>query len=302
MKNKLFLSISLGLIMGSMVQAKSIPERPYVVGPELYEVHTDAQLFTTHLFVNGRLIKLSHSEDKGGYSNKAYLNAFLKPGDNEIKVVFDSPLLEKVRGTDKEIDFIRNMYAHVVINTGKLSTRAFSDSSYELDELIAAPHPNVNILKNVLLRRFKVKQLADEVSITHTINIPSKKAFEVQPQSCDVELDSFSGFTGKLLLNGVPFLDVTTNGHGQILTDESNLIVIGENTFESYVIDLLDNKPSSAKLEITCDLKSAIAAAGIAKEYQYYDYGTFMRSFDLPLVEIKFDKPGKYKTNFYYSE
>ena len=316
MKNNLLYSIAAGLFsIGNNAAAKTAAPRPYFVGPDLYQIHTDAHLFGTRVFVNGKQLKLSNADGNGsirnqnysvsgatGYPNKNYLNAYLKPGDNEIKVIFDAPLLEQVKGTEGEVAFIRDMYAHVVINTGELTDGSLGTKSYDLDEAIQAADNSTTILKDALLKRFTSEQLTEEVSVIYNITIDAKYAVQIGSEACDIEADGFSNLKGKLLLNGKIFLDITDYGSGTMLENIKELIVPGENHFEVDITSLEENKPSSAILKMDCDMGSIKDKVGLPVEYQSNSFGSFFNHIYIPIASIGFDKPGKYSTKFYYSE
>lgn len=287
------------------------PKRPYMVGPELYEVHTDANLFVTHVFVNGHKLKLSNAEGNGsvrtefygvsgptGYPNKAFLNAYLRPGDNEVKVVFDSPLLEEVRGTEAEKAFIQDMYAHVVINTGQLTKGSLGTKSYYLDQLIAAPDRTAEIIKNALLRRFTEDQLSREVSVTQTITVGPKNAVQVKPEDCDLDLSGFSNFRGMVLLNGAPVYEVDHFGSAQTLDRMKNLLKRGENIFEVKVTEVREGETALVKLLLECDVSRAIKESNLAEDHQSIQFGSFFNKVRYPLVKIDIQKPGTYSSSF----
>jgi len=301
--------------MGNATLAKTGEVRPYMIGPELYEIHTDAHLFATRVLVNGNEVKLGNALGNGsvttnhydvsgatGYPNKAYLNAFLQPGENEVKVIFDSPLLEQVKGTDGEGAFISDMYAHVIINTGQLTEGSLGTKSYFLDQMIESPDRSAHILKDTLLRRFSTDSLTKEVSVVHTFNIAPEHAVQVPIEECSIEVKDFSNYKGVLSLNGEPVYEITDYGSGTTLTDMKALLVPGENTLEVNVSSIKDDETLSAELQLECQLGSAIESAGLPEAYRRLEFGTFFNRVYRSLVKINFDKPGKYSSAFYYSD
>lgn len=324
MNKRIFLTTITGLLLlgilaaiGILFLGKKAPERPYIVGPELYQIHTDAKFFRTRIIVNGVELELSNADGNGssqtsdyrvsgatGYPNTMYLNGYLSPGDNEVKVIFESPLLEQVRGTEGETAFIRDMYAHVVINTGELTRGTLGVDSYVLDQLMDSPELDIDvaILKDVLFRRLTSEIVNNEVSVTHTINIAANKSVQVEADECSFELKSFSGYTGQVSINGTAFLNIKGNGSATILDSIDDLILPGDNAFEINATAIEEGRDITSELRMECDLDIATKEIGFPKKYKYYDFGSFFNNMYIPVATIEFDKPGIFSTTFYYSE
>ena len=303
--------------IGIIAQGKKTPERPYIVGPELYQIHTDAHFFRTRIIVNGVELELSNADGNGsswtsdynvsgatGYPNTMYLNGYLSPGDNEIKVIFESPLLEQVRGSEGEAAFVRDMYAHVVINTGELTQGTLGVESFVLDQLIDSLEPDndVAILKDVLFRRLTSEIVNNEISVTHTINIAAENSVQVEANDCTFDLKSFSGYTGQAFVNGTAFLDIKGNGNATILKSIDDLILPGENTFEINATAIEDGREITSELRMKCDLDAATKEIAFPEKFERYDFGSFFNRMYIPIAKVDFDKPGVYSITFNHSE
>lgn len=324
MNKRIFLTITAGLILlgvlaslGIIVQGKKAPERPYIVGPELYQIHTDAHFFRTRILVNGVELELNNADGNGsswtndynvsgamGYPNTMYLNGYLRPGDNEVKVIFESPLLDQVRGSEGEAAFIRDMYAHVVINTGELTRGTSGAKSFVLDQLMDSPEldADVEILKDVLFRRLTREIFNNEISVIHTINIAAEKTVQVAANDCSFELKSFSGYTGQASVNGTAFLDVKGNGSATNLESLDELILAGENTFEINATAIEEGSEVTSELRMECDLDVATKEIGFPKKYEHYNFGSFFNNMYISVAKVDFNKPGIFSITFNYSE
>lgn len=303
--------------MGIITQKKNTQDRPYIVGPKLYQIHTDAHFFRTRIIVNGIELELNNADGNGysqtaeysvngpmGYPNTMYLNGYLSPGDNEIKVIFESPLLEQVRDSEGEIAFIRDMYAHVVLNTGTLTTGTSGVKSYVLDQLMNSSELDVDvvILEDILFRRLTAEIVNNEVSVTHNIHIAAEQSVQVAANDCSFDLKSFSGYIGQASINGSPFLNIKGNGSATNLKSIDDLVLPGENTFEINATSIEEGKEISSELQMECELDSAIQKIGFPKKYEHYNFGSFFNKIYIPVAKVDFDKPGKYSVNFHYSE
>lgn len=299
---------------GNAVANNKLP-LPYFVGAELYEIHTDAHLFATRVLVNGQEIKLSNPTGNGsitngqysvsgatGYPNKAYLNAYLRPGDNEVKVIFDSPLYEEVKGTSGERAFISDMYAHVVINTGQLTEGSLGQKSYYLDKLIYSPNRSATLLVDNLLKRFTTEAINNEVSVTQTITISAENAVQVSKKDCEVDLMSFSDYKGELFLNGVKAYEKEHFNRGEFLVNLNERVVNGKNTLAVTVKELQNNEPTSIGLEQICDLTNVIEASNLPKEFKEYSFGHPFNKVTRNIVTLDVKKAGKHTANFQYGE
>lgn len=303
--------LSISSKQGNVAQKDITLKRPYFIGHELYELHTDANLFTTRVMVNGQEIKLSNAEGNGsitnnlysvtgatGYPNKTYLNGYLQPGENEVKIIFHSPLYDKIKGSRGEQAFVSDMYAHVVINSGQLTEGSLGTKSYYLDQFIASPNKDANLLKNTLLRRFSSDDINTEISVTHSITIPKKNAIQVSKDDCEVELIPFSNYKGKILLNGVVVYKKEHFNEGTFLANLDDQIVVGMNTLSVEVNALENDEATIIGLQQLYDLSRAIETSNLPLAFKGYGFGQTFNNAIRPLVNIAVDKPGNYSTSF----
>ncbi len=312
---KVLLSAVMGMmLLAGVVQAgETSKPLPSIVGPELYELYTDAHFFVTRVFVNGKALKLSNAEGNGstrrggysfsgpmGYKNKLVLNGHLKAGKNEIKVVFEpSSIYDAAKKQDAEKLIRQNMFAHALIVRGRLVKGSLGVESYDLDQLVALPERKIKVLKNQLIRRLSIKDLEKQVSVVYQLDLlPTDKVFQADFDSCSLARDGPTNITAMLLLNDSPIRKITDNT-GRLLSNVQKLMKPGANIFHLKVSSI--NKKvdrNYLKLYLECDLGSVIKKMGFPEEYSWVKFGDFFNKVFLPLVEIKFSRKGEYKADF----
>jgi len=299
--------------MTSIVKANNTThELPSMVGPDLYQLFTDAKLFITKVYVNDVERKLSNAEGGGsirnenyrfsgatGYANTILLNGFLRSGNNKIKVVFEpSDILDKAREEGLDEVVIRDMYAHMVVVRGQLTEQSSGVRSYELDQLIASSGPDVDVLTDKLLRRFTKEKLEDEVSIVFELEVPaSAKVIQTTMQQCEFKLNKSSNFSGTLMLNNTLIESIEDN-RSREEAGMRTLIRSGENTFELNITSI--NKEAEENyldVILSCSLRDIISG----DEFSFrrsMDFGDFFSDVHIPLVRFTFSEEGSYRRVF----
>ncbi|HED33117.1 MAG TPA: hypothetical protein ENJ08_02720 [Gammaproteobacteria bacterium] len=306
--------VLMGGVLSGAAQAGDAPlQLPSIVGPELYELYTDAQFFVTRVFVNGKALKPGNAEGNGsmrrrgysfsgpmGYNNKLVLNGYMKAGKNEIKVVFEpSSIYEDAKKQDAEKFIRQDMFAHALIVRGRLSKGSLGVESYDLDQLVASPERKVKVLKNQLIRRLSIKDLEKPVSVIYQLDLlPADKIFQADFDSCSLSKDGPTNITAMLSLNGTPIRKITGSS-GKLLSSVQKLMEPGANAF-LLKVDSIDRKVDKnyLKLSLECDLDSAIKKIGFPGGYSGVRFGDFFNKIYLPLVKFDFSKKGEYKAGF----
>lgn len=286
---------------------------PSIVGPNIYELYTDAKYFVTRVYVNGIERKLSNAEGNGmmsrhgysfsgpmGYKNKLLLNGYMKAGKNSVKIVFEpSSILDNARKQSAENIIIRDMYAHAVIVRGQLAEDSSGVESYDLDQLMLAPNSKAEVKKNKLLRRFTEDKLAQEVSVSYEFDLPADDmAIQSSHENCSLSIKASNNFTATLMLNDKPVKGIEDNvSHG--IENFSDAIKQGENTFKLNVSSI--NKAAEKNdlyLYLVCDMAQAIHEIGFAPEHERLDFGDFFKKVYVPLTTIEFTKKGEFSSSF----
>ncbi|VAW61334.1 hypothetical protein MNBD_GAMMA09-725 [hydrothermal vent metagenome] len=310
----LFLVVFPPAALAESAQAnKSAIQLPSIVGPNIYELYTDAHYFVTRVYVNDKELKLSNAEGNGstrgrgfsfsgpmGYQNKLILNGHMRTGLNRIKVVFQaSSILDDARKEDIQNIVIRDMYAHALIVRGRLTTSSMGVESYDLDKLLQSEDLKVKVLKNQLLRRFNEKKLSQEVSVSYQFKLPvTEKALQVGMDSCSLSFDGYNDFKATLSLNGQPVKEIKGNSSRGVKYF-SDVVKSGLNSFHLKVTSVKNKtEKNKIRLYLSCDLKSFIKKINFAKEHKSLDFGDFFKSVYVPLVNIEFTEKGEYSSDF----
>ncbi len=302
------------VILAESTQANPPPKQlPSIVGPNIYELYTDAKYFVTRVYVNDKELKLSNAEGNGstrgrgysfsgpmGYKNKLILNGHMKAGNNRIKVVFQaSSILDDARKKDLQNMILRDMYAHALIVRGRLTRGSSGVESYDLDQLLLAPDSKVEVLKNTLLRRFNNDRLTEEVSVSYQFDLPeTDSAFQTKLKNCSLSSSGFNGFNGLLTLNNKPVSEINGNSRRGI-EYFGDIIKSGQNRFTLNVtLVKKDVKKNRLRIYLSCDLKPVIKKINFSQEHQSLDFGDFFKTVYVPLVNIEFIEKGEYSSDF----
>ncbi len=284
---------------------------PSLVGPEIYELYTDAKFFITHVYINGNNHKLSNAEGNGaiirngyrfdgptGYQNKLILNGFLKSGINEIRVEFEpSPILQQAVDQDVPDQVLRHMFAHVVVVRNQLNGGESGVDSYDLDLMILNKRSNVDILENRLLRRFDENRLKGEVSVVYELEIGTdSKVFNTQLSTCDLSMNSSSNYLGLLYLNDKPVIEFEDNSR-RLLESFEDAVKHGKNTFRADITEL-GSDGGRLNLYLKCDLGDIVKDMKFDDKYRDIRFGDFFDEVYVPLVDLEFDDKGIYNSDF----
>ncbi len=288
-------------------------QMPSIVGPNLYELYTDARLYITRVYVNGIERTLSNAEGYGmtmknghsfsgptGYQNKVILNSHMRKGDNEIQVVFEpSPIITEVIKEGAQDLFKKDMFVRAVIVRGELKENSLGVSTNSLDELLAKEHPEVEVLENEFVKDIAEERMNEPIIMTFTINVPKNELdYRGQIHSCEVGIGSSNNFTANLLLNGIVILQIKDNTRTTI--EPLYKIIEGlDNTIELQVLSINDNaKESYLEYYVDCDMAKMIKRVGLQEKHPSIHFGDFFNRLQLPLWHLKFDKIGTYKSTF----
>lgn len=284
---------------------------PSIIGPNIYELYTDAKYFITHVFVNGMKRKLSNAEGGGmmsrkgysfegamGYENKLLLNGYMKAGKNEIKVVFEpSGILQQAREQGAEKMIMGDMYGHVVITQGELNEGSFGVESYDLDQLIVTPERKAKVLTDQLLRRFNDEKLEAEVSVTFSIDVSdTDKALKASYGS--LSINSSCNYTATLLLNDVPVKKIEDNS-SSTLEEFFDVVKTGVNRLTLQVESINKKEDENTLyLYLESDIKSLFNEIGFPDGYSASDFGDFFSTVYVPITTFDFPEEGSYTSDF----
>lgn len=197
---------------------------PYIVGPNIYELYTNAGFFITKVYINGIERKLSNPGGQAytiinnesfsgpmGYYNNIPLNSHMREGKNTIKIVFEpSALIKEMIDKGLTRHLKNKIFAHAVITRGELKENSLGVPTKDLDKLIKENKNPVDILEN----NFISISSSDTKTITMDFNINTivgEEEYRCQIQYCDGSITSSNNFTGELLLNGTPILHIDNN-------------------------------------------------------------------------------------------
>ncbi len=288
-------------------------QMPSIVGPNLYELYTDARLYVTHVYVNGVERKLSNAEGYGmtmknghrfsgpnGYENKTILNTHMRKGDNEIQVVFEpSPIITEVINEGVQELFKKDMFARAVIVRGELKENSLGVSTKSLDELLTKENPEVEVLENKLVKDIAEEHMNESIIMTFTINVPDNEdEYRGHIQNCEGTLNSSHNFTANLFLNDTLLLEIKDN-EWTIINPFNKVVQPLDNTLELEVLSINDKtKDSYFNYYIECDLGENLKSLGLKEKHPSIRFGDFFDKLHLPLWDLKFTKEGNYKMHF----
>ncbi len=307
---KLIFTLIVTGIMSMPVHAKSFElSLPYIVGPDIYELYTDAGLLITKVYVNGIERKLSNPEGQGftvvnrasfsgpmGYYNKVILNSHMRKGKNEIKVVFQpSPVINKNMMTY----FEDKIFAHAVIVRGVLKKNSLGVSTEKLDKLVSEHKAPVTILANKFLKGMPKDN--KNITMNFIINTADgEREYKGQIDYCDGGISSSYNFTGELLLNNTAILKIHNNASTTLVPLNKILKPI-DVELKLKVSSINNNEPAHFKYSIECDMKSIIKnKLNLKPKYNNVSFGDFFDRLDTEIWNLKFSKPGIYQHTFQY--
>lgn len=288
-------------------------EMPSIVGPNLYELYTDADFYITRVYVNGVERKLSNAEGNGfrskkgyelsgamGYNNIAILNTHMRKGDNEIQVVFEpSPVITEMINKGATHVFIEDMHVRAVIMRGELERNGLGATSEKLDELLAKDHPGVEVLADNHVKDMAEEHINKPIIMTFTINVPEDEIrHKAQIHGCRGTINASYNFTANLLLNGTPILEIKDNTWTTLEPLYKTMQPL-DNTLELQVLSINDTtKKSYLNYYIECDIKKSLINTGLESAYPYLRFGDFFDLLHLPLWNLTFEQEGTYIFNF----
>lgn len=298
------------------VAGRSVSEvaLPYLVGPEVYEIHTDANLYSTRVEVNGRLLKLANAEGNGswgdheiriqgplGYPNRTMFNGYLVPGKNEVSVEFvPSPEIVKYKDSSEQLARIAShMSFRVAVLRGQLTETPGGMKSSELDAALAENSKSKQA--DVLYQKKGKPTRRGEAlrSVIHKFTFrlsPKDNAVRVKVDECDFETKmSPQSIKGVFSINGRPFQEVEQNQYTETASFRKALVP-GKNTLTLQVESL--TAPTAIVYSFECDLENAKNGAGLLEKYSRLRFGTFFDKMESPFAELAVDKPGRYEISF----
>jgi len=313
MKQRLATIIAGALLISGFANAWEPRQLPSLAGPNLYEVYTDASLYSTRVKVNGIVIPLANADGYGvmaqdgfyisgptGYPNVAHLNGWMKAGVNHIEVEFiPSPPIEKY--VDKPVlkKIARLMLSQVVIVRGQLNKARMGLESKELEAALQANlrTSSIDILFNKKLAGQRPEHVMDTVIYHYEIELPlGESAKQVSLAQCELDT-TFSpySFTGSLFLNGMPLRQVEYN-RSRLQGELRESIKNGENEFVLEVDTIKED--SSARLMLECDMRDLVVGYAMDSKYPLVGFGENSHIRRLPLLNLELGKAGIYKGSF----
>ena len=285
---------------------------PYVVGPELYQIYTNARFYDTVVTVNGHAIEYTNSGGDGsyvhskfgisidgalGYPNEASINGLLTPGANVITVEFvPNPEIAKYVGSPEQIAaIIPEMFTRVMFVRGELTDFRHTEER-DLEALLAgnARTKRAEVLKN---EKTKVKQAKDALRpVRHEFTLQTRKAdkFEqVKIEECELEVDREpETLTASTYLDG----RLLAKMDGDSLSDWEEIVQNakpGTHPLSLEVESLAG--PSVVSYELSCDLDKAKQRAGLTSRGDIIGkFGNYV----LPVAKIEVNGPGSYGASF----
>lgn len=285
---------------------------PYIVGPNIYELYTDAGFFITKVYVNGIERKLSNPDGQTytlinkesfsgpmGYYNKIPLNSHMREGENTIKIVFEpSVLINQMinKGLTRHLE--NKIFAHSVIVRGELKENSLGVPSKELDDLLKENKNSVDILGN----KFTSMSSSGAKEITMDFNIDTiegEEEYQCQIQYCDGSITSSNNFTGELLLNGIPILHINNN-RSTTLQSLNDVIKPTDVNLTLKISSINNNDKPFFKYDLQCDMNIIAGKVGLKPKYDNIYFGDFFNRLDILLWDLKFKSKGIYETNFEY--
>ncbi len=288
-------------------------QMPSIVGPNLYELYTDARLYITHVFVNGVERELSNAAGNGltyknghtfsgpmGYQNKIILNAHMRRGDNEILVVFEpSPIITEIVDKGVQSLFIEDIFARALVVRGVLNKSSLGISTEDIDKLLVIDHPEADVLGDKRVKNISQERINKPVKIAFIINVPESEMEHLgQLQYCEGNFKASHNFTANLVLNGTPILHIENNTSTQI--EPFNEIVQPlNNTLELQVLSINDTtKKTYFEYYLNYEMADIIKKIGLEPTYNYVSFGDFFNRLHIPLWKLTIDKEGNYKSSF----
>ena len=286
---------------------------PYIVGPNIYELYTDAGLLITKVYVNGVERKLTNAEGQGftivnrtsfggpmGYYNKVILNSHMRKGKNIIKIVFQpSPVIKKIIKKKMMDRFQDKIFARAVIVRGMLKKNSLGVSTKNLDKLISENKSSVTVLADKF-----VKGLPEDnksIVMNFTVNtIEGEREYKGQIHYCNGGISSSYNFSGELLLNDTPILKIHNNS-SRTLVPLNKILKPIDVELKLKVTSINNKEQPYFKYSIECDMKSIIKnKLDLKPKYNNVSFGDFFDRLDTQVWSIKFNKPGTYKYAFDY--
>lgn len=300
----------------TIMQAEANPielKMPSIVGPNLYELYTDARLYVTHVYVNGVERELRNAAGNGmtyknehsfsgpmGYSNKTILNAYMHKGDNEIQVVFEpSSIITEIVNKGVQPLFIEDIFARALVVRGVLNKSSLGISTEDIDKLLVIDHPKADVLGDKLVKNISQERINEPVKIIFTINVPeSEIEHRGQLQYCKGDFRASYNFTANLVLNGTPILHIENN-KSTIIEPFNKIVQPLNNTLELQVLSINDTtKETYFEYYLNYEMEDIIKKIGLEPTYNYVSFGDFFNRLHLPLWTLTIDKEGNYKLSF----
>jgi len=286
-------------------------ELPYMVGPEAYEIYTDAQLYTTLVTINGGSVPLHNAEGNGvwgdgegiivegpiGRANRKLINGYLRPGKNTIVVAFvPSTGILKYLGTPELERVASTMYTRVVVTRGRFNEEYEGPETTELDALVAkhskskAPGIAYDQRSGVpsVSTMFAPIRFAYELELT-----PDDKVARAKLDVCELERrESKYALTATLHLNDTLVEEVSGN-ESNSTSGFREALVSGPNTLKFVVAAV--SEPTHVTYGLKCSLDAAKEAVGLTGPTRFE---TFFDIFGFPFAELDVATTGLYETVF----
>jgi hypothetical protein len=292
-------------------EVPSVLPIPYVVGPELFRVYTDARLFRVRIIINGHPGHVANDGGDGawrddeigvdvvgplGYPNLLNINGFLVPGKNQIVVEFSpNPELAKYQGSpDVMAKIAATMFTRVIVTRGVLREDFGGIDEDELPEALAqnAKSKAAKILYNT---RKKVAPRDVLSPVRHEFSFQltqADKIDRVKFEECKLRARRDPDtLTAKAYVNGV-LLSTMENDYSSDKDGHNKAFRPGANAITLEVEAL--QAPSRVAFRLDCDLEEAKKRSGLGKKYGRFSVGDLHDQVSFPVAEVKVDGPGSF--------
>lgn len=306
-----------GIFMTSLQAASHTITLPSVVGPNLYELYTDAKMFITHVTINGHKIKLSNAEGVGmsmgngyrlngpmGYPNKVVINGFLKPGENHINVVFEPSRTINQAKEQGALELVsKEIFTRAVLARGSLSKETLSIDSDELDLLIQNRSSDVDVLLDKKKTNFDEKFTSSDNQIDYRFELPShERVATATIKDCEIDINTSGNLVGKLFLNDGLISTINKNSRRAEGTLQA-LLSQGKNRlrFDSQEHPLADEshaKKNYLEVLLSCRLDSLVEEVKFPEALSRMRFGDYSNVYKIPLMWVEVDEKKDYSADF----
>lgn len=284
---------------------------PYVVGPELFQIYTDARLFKVRVLVNGHAGNLTNDGGNGawrddeigvdvigplGYPTKSNINGFLVPGKNQIVVEFSpNPALAKYEGSpDVMAKIAATMFTRVIVTRGVLRKDFGGIDEDELGEALAQ-NARTKAAKILYNTRKKVAPKRVLSPVRHEFSFQLTQADHidrVKIEECKLKASREPyTVTSRSYVNGALFWTMKDDyasdedGYRKALRPGANAITLEVEALQA---------PSRIAYTLDCNLEEAKRRSGLGEKYGRFSVGDRFDEVSLPIAELQVDGPGSF--------